>query len=97
MRTGTRLVTYTWCLLIPLSVRNFIKSGYVTIEFTGILRYHRILQEYLTLSIRINFHMILPSWNRTNPDKCRLGKISVGTCTTGFLGIEPLKFSKNCR
>ncbi len=48
-------------------------------------------------SIRINFHMIPPGWNRTNPDQGRLDKISVGTCATGFLGIEPLNFSENCR
>jgi hypothetical protein len=41
--------------------------------------------------------MIPPGWNRTNTDKSCLGKISVGTCTTGFLGIEPLNFSENVR
>jgi len=41
--------------------------------------------------------MIPPGWNRTNTDKSCLGKISVGTCTTGFLGIEPLNLSENVR
>jgi hypothetical protein len=39
--------------------------------------------------------MTPPGWNRTNTDQSCLGKISVGTCTTGFLGIEPLNFSEN--